>query len=185
MDEVLVAPVLLTATICLGGIVVIAAGITTVFLLRGGGRRRSLQAGLWLGIVPWLAPAALTTLAGGVALVAVPVLLGGASAPGRVVENTLIFDGAGDPVYMAVVEFETAAGEPVRFDDPLAAANPPQYAVGQSVTVIYPPEAPQQALIDEPLLRVLPIVLLGLAGLALIIGFVLAGAKFRSLSRSS
>lgn len=163
MSDALLPAVALTGAVCLIGVGLIAVLVTAVLWFRQRDLRRSLQGGWWLAIVPLAVPAVLTTVAVGFASVTLPLVLTGETAPGIVVDNTLIMDGSGDPAYVATVTFETRTGRSVRFDDPFAASNPPQYAIGQSVTVIYPSDAPERAMIRDPMLWNVPAVLMAMA----------------------
>ena len=101
------------------------------------------------------------------------------TAGGVIVDNVEIVDAAGEPAFVAVIEFTTRSGQLIRFEDPLAASNPPQYAVGQAVTVAFAPEAPEQAVIVEPSILTVPVVMLALAALAWPIGAAIGWYKFR------
>jgi hypothetical protein len=169
-----------TSAMCAGGILLIAAVVAGLLAVTGRGRRRSLQGALWLGAGPLLAPAVVMVIGIGLASIAVPILLGGATTTGVIVDNLLVMDGSGDPVFVAEVEYSTEAGERIRFEDPLAANNPPQYGVGQTVVVVYQPQAPERALIFEPSIWIVPLVLLALAALLWVIGVVIGWYKFRN-----
>ncbi|ABU59676.1 DUF3592 domain-containing protein [Roseiflexus castenholzii] len=51
-------------------------------------------------------------------------------------------------LHYAVVEFRTANGETIRFEDTMG-SNPPAYRVGDAVEVLYDPQTPQSAMIDS------------------------------------
>lgn len=183
MGDGFMPAVALTGAICLFGVGLTAALVIATLYVSRRDLRRSLQAGFWLAIVPLAVPAVLTTVAVGFASVTLPLVLTGETAPGIVVDNTLIMDGSGDPAYVASVTFETRTGRSVRFDDPVAASNPPQYAIGQSVTVVYPADAPERAMIRDPMLWNVPA---GLLAMAVLFAGVFGGigwSKFRGQRR--
>lgn len=175
-DSLTVTVMLLSAT-CLMGILLIAAGVMAVLLVTRRGWRRSLQGAIWLGAVPLLAPAVFLVIGGAMASIMAPILK--ETAGGVIVDNVEIVDAAGEPAFVAVIEFTTRSGQLIRFEDPLAASNPPQYAVGQAVTVAFAPEAPEQAVIVEPSILTVPVVMLALAALAWPIGAAIGWYKFR------
>lgn len=177
MPDSLTVTIMLLSALGVVGILLIAAAVMAVLMIRRTGLRRSLQGAIWLGIVPLLAPAVFLVIAGAIASIAAPMLK--ETSDGVVVDNVEIVDAAGEPVYVADVEFTTAAGEQVRFQDPIAASNPPQYTIGQSVTVAYSPEAPERAIIFDPGILIVPVVLLLLAALAWPIGAAVGWYKFR------
>jgi hypothetical protein len=65
-------------------------------------------------------------------------------AQGVVVELVATRDRDGNVLFAPKVRFETANGKPVEFLSSLR-TNPPAYAVGQSVRVLYDPEKPGSA----------------------------------------
>ena len=75
-------------------------------------------------------------------------------------------------VFAAVVRFEDGAGAPHQFAEPIS-ANPPPYARGQRVAVLYDPVSPEKALIDSFWGRFfLPVLFGGLGLLFLLFGRV-------------
>ncbi len=177
MPESLTVTVVLLAAFCLIGVLVIAAGVMAVLMITRHGWRRSLQGAVWLGAVPLLAPAVFLVIAGAIASIAAPILK--ETASGVVVDNVEIVDAAGEQAYVAEVAFTTRAGEQIRFQDPIAAGNPPLYTVGQTVTVAFSPEAPERAMIFDPSILGVPLVLVLLAALAWPIGAAIGWYKFR------
>lgn len=65
----------------------------------------------------------------------------GTRAPGRVVEVVS---------HSPVVEFETPAGREVRFKSRASLRRPTPFHAGDAVNVLYLPDAPDQAEIDDP-----------------------------------
>lgn len=177
MSDSLTVTIMMFSALCLAGILLIAACVMVFLMSRRRGWRQSFKGALWLGVVPLLAPAAFLVIAGAMASIAAPMLM--ETTSGVVVSNVEITDAAGDPVYVAEVEFSTRTGEQVRFQDPLAGSNPPQYTPGQAVTVAYSPEAPKSAIIFDPSILIMPLVLVLLAALAWPIGAVIGWYKFR------
>ncbi len=177
MPDSLTMTTLVLSSLCLAGILLIAAGVMAVLWFRKRGWRQSLNGAIWLGVVPLLAPASFMVIAGSIASVAAPMLQ--ETSSGVVVDNVQIVDAAGEPAYVASVEFTTNEGRLVRFDDPISASNPPQYTPGQSVTVAYSPETPERAIIFDPSVLIVPLVLVLLAVLAWPIGAAIGWYKFR------
>jgi hypothetical protein len=88
--------------------------------------------------------------------------------------------GGGDPGWFPIVAFETADGRTARFRH-RTGANPPDYKKGDLVRVVYRLDAPEKALIDEPVRNwLLPAILLVVgAGLAFIAGSGFVRARRR------
>lgn len=177
MSESLNMTIALLSMSCVVGILLIAGGVMVVLMSRGRGWRESSRGAIWLGVVPLLAPAVFVVIGGAIVSIAAPMLK--ETSVGSVVDNVEIMDAAGEPAYVAVIEFTTNDGRAVRFEDPISASNPPQYTLGQSVTVAYSPEAPEQAVIADPNIWIVPLVMAGLAALAWPIGAAIGWYKFR------
>lgn len=177
MSDSLTVTIVMLSSLCLAGVLLIAAGVMGVLLVRKRGWRHSLKGAIWLGVVPLLAPAVFLVIAGAIASIAAPMLK--ETASGVIVDNVQIVDAAGEPAYVARIEFTTNEGRLIRFEDPISASNPPQYTLGQSVTVAYSPETPEQAIIFDPNILIVPLVLVLLAALAWPIGAAIGWYKFR------
>lgn len=63
--------------------------------------------------------------------------------------------------FSAIVEFSSASGSKVEFEDNGAVCDPPCHQVGQQVTVLYDPENPANAAISNPLLNWIWVLVLG------------------------
>lgn len=71
------------------------------------------------------------------------------AAEGRVIENERVRGRSSSrSSYRAIVRFTDQRGEPVLYHDSIA-FNPPSFSVGQSVTIFYDPQNPQDAMIDR------------------------------------
>ncbi|MGC9041514.1 MAG: DUF3592 domain-containing protein, partial [Roseiflexus sp.] len=66
----------------------------------------------------------------------------------EVISRTSTRSGERKTLFYAVVEFRTANGETIRFEDTMG-SNPPAYRVGDAVEVLYDPQTPQSAMIDS------------------------------------
>jgi hypothetical protein len=71
------------------------------------------------------------------------------TATGTVVRLEEDSGGEGGVTYSAIVEFTTADGQVIQFDDSSRTCNPPCNQVGDVVPVIYSPETPQRASIQS------------------------------------
>lgn len=69
----------------------------------------------------------------------------GEQAPGEVISLSTNCDDEGC-AYAPVVSFKTRDGNKVTFESSFS-SNPPAYEVGEKVTVFYPPDAPEKAII--------------------------------------
>lgn len=68
----------------------------------------------------------------------------GLEAQGTVVQVVSRRDSDGDITYTPVIRFRTDGGREVEFQSTYS-SNPPQYEVGETVTVLYLPERPTEA----------------------------------------
>jgi hypothetical protein len=114
---------------------------------------------------------------GGVAVVAGVTMMGdtlylvqaGRHTTGVIVANERVWTGHGGYQSYPVVRFVARGGQTYVVRSSFG-ADPPEFRVGQNVTVYYDPQQPQTALIDSDHLWLLPVVLLvvgnflGLAG---------------------
>lgn len=99
----------------------------------------------------------------------------------EVVSRTQTQSGERKTFFYAVVEFRTADGEAIRFEDGTG-SNPPAYRVGDAVEVLYDPQTPQSAMIDSWVLWLPSTIVMGFGGfLAVIGGLTLLDALFRLL----
>jgi hypothetical protein len=92
-------------------------------------------------------------------------------AEGRVVDIVSRTTAAYDASFYPVVEFRTADGEVIRFESSTG-GDPPEYRVGDAVRVYYDPQAPQSAMIDSWKRWVPPLALIGVGGVAALIGVI-------------
>lgn len=113
----------------------------------------------------------------------------GVSAEGRVVEMHSDYsadsDGGGSYVYYPVVEFKDVNNQAVIFRDRIG-SNPASYRIGETVGVLYDPQNPGRAFIDQDSASLLPAALLLGAGILTLwfgVNGVLA-ARARHLSSS-
>lgn len=81
--------------------------------------------------------------------------------------------------YAPVVQFKTENGQSVTFTSSYS-SNPPSYNVGESVTVVYPPVAPENAIIKGDG-QVLHIIFMLLGGIVAIVGFYLVFSNLRNM----
>lgn len=141
-------------------------------------------------VLPIVILVALGLFGGGVyfATYRLDLLMHGERAEGVVVElergTSSTTRGGGSPGWFPVVAFQTADGRTARFRH-RTGTNPPRYEKGERVSVVYMPEMPEKALIDEPLLNwLLPALLLMIgAGLSFVSvrGFVRARRRLAAL----
>ncbi len=98
-----------------------------------------------------------------------------------VVSRTQTQSGERKTFFYAVVEFRTADGEAIRFEDSTG-SNPPAYRVGDAVEVLYDPQTPQSAMIDSWVLWLPSTIVMGFGGLLAVIGgLTLLDVLFRLL----
>lgn len=101
----------------------------------------------------------------------------GIEARGVVVDLQENYDSDGSS-YAPVVQFKTENGQSVTFTSSYS-ANPPSYDVGDTVTVVYPLETPEDAIIKGDG-QVLHIIFMLLGGLVAAVGFYLAFLTLRN-----
>lgn len=103
----------------------------------------------------------------------------GIETQGVVVSLQENYDSDGS-TYTPVIQFKTTNGQSVEFLSSYS-SSPPDYKVGEQVTVVYPPEQPDEAIIkwDGQLLHVI-FMLVG--GLITSIGSYLIYSNFRNLA---
>lgn len=70
------------------------------------------------------------------------------TAPGTVVELARHSDSEGGDSYSPVVEYTLPSGRTVRFEEDVS-SDPPSHRVGESVEVLYNPEKPEEARINN------------------------------------
>ena len=101
----------------------------------------------------------------------------GIEVPGVVVNLQENYDSDGS-TYTPVVQFKTSSGQSIEFVSSYS-SNPPAYDVGESVTVVYPPENPADAIIkgDGQLLH---IIFMLLGGIVAAVGFYLVISTLRA-----
>jgi hypothetical protein len=149
---------------CLGALALIgllAAAGFALRLVRGERLGRSLAFAIGLVAIPLLCPGLIAAAATGSVYWSASLAGDSATAEGRVIrlEERDTADGSG---FVAIVEFVTAGDVTVEFEDGTV-ADPPQYAVGQQVTVLYNRNNPRQAIIQS---------LFNLWGLPAVLGLV-------------
>jgi len=105
----------------------------------------------------------------------------GIEAQGVVVDLQENYDSDGS-TYKPVVQFKTQGGKNVEFTSSYS-SSPPAYDIGESVTVVYPPETPSEAIIKGDG-QILHIIFMLLGGTISTIGFflMLAGIRNRMVS---
>lgn len=135
---------------CLIGVAVFTVVVFGGLLVTGQGFGRSLNGGWWLGIFPLMIPLMMVSCGGGFAVPFFDVLLNGVPSTGRVVDYAES-NSDGSTTYSSIVEFETADGRTIRFDDTSVSSDPPRHSIGQEVPVRYLRETPEQAIIDGDL----------------------------------
>ena len=101
----------------------------------------------------------------------------GVEAPGLIIDLQENYDSDGS-TYTPVVRFQTRSGDTVEFTS-FYSSSPPAYEIGESVTVIYPPENPSDAVIkgEGQFLR---IIFMLVGGIDATIGFILVLVKLRN-----
>jgi hypothetical protein len=95
----------------------------------------------------------------------------GVEAPGVVVDLQENYESDGS-TYAPVVQFKTESGQSVTFTSSYS-SSPPSYDVGKTVTVVYPPEAPEKAIIKGDG-QIVHIIFMLLGGIVAAVGFYLA-----------
>jgi hypothetical protein len=105
---------------------------------------------------------------------------GAVHAQGTVVEMAASSDSDGYS-YTPVVEFRDADGSPHRFASSVS-SNPPRYSTGETVAVIYPPDAPDNAKIDEFLERFFLVAVFG--GLGTLFSAIGGGLLFHVVRKN-
>jgi hypothetical protein len=103
----------------------------------------------------------------------------GIEAPGIVVGLHENYDSDGS-TYTPIVQFRTDSGQSVEFVSSYS-SSPPAYRVGETVTVVYPPENPEKAIIKGDG-QFLHIIFMLLGGIVAAIGFFQVFSKFRTLA---
>lgn len=93
------------------------------------------------------------------------------TSEGRVVDVVSRTTASYDASFYPVVEFRTADGEVIRFESGTG-GDPPEYRVGDAVGVYYDPHAPRSAMIDSWRLWAPPLALIGVGGVAALIGVI-------------
>ncbi len=159
------------------GVAVAATILITVVLLSARtGFARSINGGCLLGVVPLLAPAFFIALAAGFGLPQQALYRDGAAATGRVVANREeSSDGAS---YTAVIEYANSSGRAVQFED-INSYNPPRYAIGEAVDVVYQRDTPDNAVIRNSVWWVVPAMFLFAAAVSWLAIFALVARRFR------
>jgi len=136
-----------------------------------------------LRVLPIVFLVALGLLGGGIYLTAfhLDLLIHGARADGVVVKlergTSSTTRGSGSPAWFPVVTFETADGRAARFRH-RTGTNPPSYRKGERVRVVYLPDKPERALIDEPFANLL------LPGILVLVGAGLGFVSVRGFIRA-
>lgn len=90
---------------------------------------------------------------------------------GSVVELKEETDRDGDTMYRPVIEFRDRAGDTHQFS-PKISSNPPSYEEGESVKIVYPPESPEDAILNNWISKWGGVTLVGTIVL-IILGFAL------------
>jgi len=101
----------------------------------------------------------------------------GIEAPGRVASLQESCDSDGCS-YAPAVQFTTVSGESIQFISSYY-SSPPAYEVGESVTVVYPPDTPSEAIIKGDG-QILHIVFMLVGGGIAAVGFYLVFSTFRA-----
>jgi hypothetical protein len=102
----------------------------------------------------------------------------GIEAPGVVVDLQENYDSDGS-TYAPVVQFKTKSGQSVTFTSSYS-SNPPSYDVGDAVTVVYPLEASENAIIKGDG-QILHIIFMLLGGAVAAVGFYLVFSNLRNM----
>ncbi len=178
MDFSILITMAVTLVGCLAGVAVMAGLATVVLLLTGHGFRRSFNNGVLLGAIPLLLPAMLTACNLGFFLPTFEVIRDGVAATGRVVgyEES---DTDGSITYSSIVEFKTADGDTITFDDTSISSDPPRHSIGQQVGVLYLADQPEKAVIQDAFWWFVPALLLVVTLFSLPVGFFLAWRSYR------
>jgi hypothetical protein len=100
----------------------------------------------------------------------------GAQAQGEVISLTTRCDDDGCS-YAPVVRFDTSTGQTISFESTYS-SNPPAYAVGESVTVIYSLERPEKAVIKDQG-QTFRIIFMAVGGVVITIGLVMFASNLR------
>jgi hypothetical protein len=104
---------------------------------------------------------------------------GGVSVQGVVVDLAYSRDSDGDGTYAPVVEYRDREGRPHTYRSS-SGSSPPSYDVGERVTILYRPDQPSRAVIDDFWDRwALPAFLLGFGAIFAVVGWGLALAYYR------
>jgi hypothetical protein len=101
----------------------------------------------------------------------------GIEAPGVVVDLQENYDSDGS-TYTPVVQFQTSSGQSIEFVSSYS-SSPPAYDVGETVTVVYPPDNPSEAIIKGDG-QMLHIIFMLLGGIVTAIGFYLIFSTVRA-----
>jgi hypothetical protein len=101
----------------------------------------------------------------------------GAEAQGKVVSLDQSCDDDGC-TYSPVVSFQTRGGKSVTFDSTYS-SSPPAYDIGETVTVIYPPDAPEKAVIKGEG-AVFRIIFMAVGGVVIAFGLYMFGGRLHA-----
>lgn len=101
----------------------------------------------------------------------------GLEAPGMVVGLQENYDSDGS-TYAPVVQFRTNSGQSIEFVSSYS-SSPPAYNLGESVTVVYPPDNPKNAIIKGDG-QFLHIIFMLLGGIVAAVGFYLIFSALRT-----
>ncbi len=158
--------------------VAVAATVLIFFalLIARTGFARSVNGGCLLGIVPLLAPAVFVALAAGFGRPQQALYRDGTATTGRVVTNRE--ESSDGTSYTAVIEYTDSSGRTVQFED-INSYNPPRYAIGEAVDVVYQRDAPDGALIRNPVWWVVPASFLFAGAVSWLAIFALLARRFR------
>lgn len=130
---------------CIGAMALIASLAAAGFvvrLLRADHFWRSLQFTFALVAVPLLCPGDLAALTAATVRHSGALARGGASAAGTIIRVQEERAAEGGATFRAIVEFQTADGVGIEFEDGNT-SNPPAYQVGQAGPVTYDSSVPQ------------------------------------------
>jgi hypothetical protein len=178
MEFSILITMVVTLVGCLAGVVLMAGIATVVLLLTGHGFSRSFNNGILLGAVPLFLPAFLVACNLGFFLPTFEVIRDGVAATGTVVGYDES-DSDGSTTYSSIVEFKTADGDTVTFDDTSVSSNPPRHNIGQQVGVLYLSDQPEKAVIRDPFWWIIPALLMAVSLVSLPIGYFLAWRSYR------
>jgi hypothetical protein len=101
----------------------------------------------------------------------------GIEAQGVVIDLQENYDSDGS-TYTPVVQFKTKSGQSIEFASSYS-SSPPAYDVGESVTVVYPPNNPAEAIIKSDG-QFLHIIFMLLGGIVTAVGFYLVVSTLRA-----